>query len=47
MPVFVAPSLSVPVDDGVPALGTWQSIVVIDPNVDNAIRRVRLSFLPG
>ena len=47
MPAFVAPSLSVPVDDGVPALGTWQSIVVIDPNVDNAIRRVRLSFLPG
>lgn len=47
MPAFVAPSLSVPVDDGAPALGTWQSIVLIDPNVDNAIRRVRLSFLSG
>jgi len=47
LPAFVAPSLSVPVDDGVPALGTWQSIVLVDPNRDNPLRRVRLSFLAG
>jgi thiamine phosphate synthase YjbQ (UPF0047 family) len=29
------------------ALGTWQSICVIDPNVDNATRTVRLSLVSG
>jgi thiamine phosphate synthase YjbQ (UPF0047 family) len=29
------------------ALGTWQSICLLDPNQDNATRTVRLSFLPG
>jgi secondary thiamine-phosphate synthase enzyme len=47
LPVFVAPSLTVPVLDGRPALGTWQSIVLVDSNGDNPVRRVRLSFLPG
>lgn len=47
MPAFVAPALSLPVDGGRPALGTWQSVVLVDPNVDNPVRRVRLSFLPG
>lgn len=47
LPAFVAPSILVPVDDGVLALGTWQSIVLVDPNRDNPVRRVRLSFLPG
>jgi thiamine phosphate synthase YjbQ (UPF0047 family) len=28
-------------------LGTWQSICLVDTNVDNAVREVRLSFLPG
>ena len=28
-------------------LGTWQSVVVIDPNRENDVRRLRLSFLPG
>ncbi|TDI48694.1 MAG: YjbQ family protein, partial [Acidobacteria bacterium] len=28
-------------------LGTWQSVVLVDTNVDNPVRRVRLSFLPG
>jgi thiamine phosphate synthase YjbQ (UPF0047 family) len=32
---------------GRPALGTWQSIVVVDTNADNSDRRVRLSFLAG
>jgi secondary thiamine-phosphate synthase enzyme len=47
LPAFVAPSLTVPVLGGRPALGTWQSLVLVDSNVDNPVRRVRLSFLPG
>jgi secondary thiamine-phosphate synthase enzyme len=47
LPAFVSPSLVVPVLDGRPALGTWQSIVIIDSNVDNPDRRVRLTFLTG
>lgn len=45
MPGFIAPSTVVPVVDGRLALGTWQSIVLVDPNRDNAVRHVRLSFL--
>ena len=47
LPAFISPSLSIPVLGGRPTLGTWQSIGLIDPNVDNPDRRVRLSFLPG
>jgi secondary thiamine-phosphate synthase enzyme len=47
LPVFVSPSLVLPVLAGEPALGTWQSVVVVDTNVDNPRRRVRLSFLFG
>jgi thiamine phosphate synthase YjbQ (UPF0047 family) len=47
LPVFVAPSLVVPVIDGRPALGTWQSIVLVDTNRDNPRRHVRLSFIQG
>lgn len=47
MPAFVAPSLMVPVLDGQLGLGTWQSIALVDLNVDNAERTVRLSFLAG
>lgn len=47
LPLLVSPSLSIPVLDGRPALGTWQSVALIDTNRDNADRRVRLSFLPG
>lgn len=47
LPAFVAPSLVVPVLGGAPALGTWQSVVVVDSNVDNRTRTLRLSFLPG
>jgi secondary thiamine-phosphate synthase enzyme len=47
LPALVAPSVTVPVLDGRPALGTWQSIVLVDTNVDNPEREVRLSFLPG
>jgi len=47
MPAFIAPSVTVPVLDGRMALGTWQSVVLVDTNVDNPDRDVRLSFLAG
>ena len=47
LPAFVAPSLTLPVVDGRPLLGTWQSVVVVDSNADNPERRLVLSFLPG
>jgi secondary thiamine-phosphate synthase enzyme len=47
LPAIVAPSLSVPVLDGSPALGTWQSVCLVDTNTDNPVRQVRLSFLAG
>jgi thiamine phosphate synthase YjbQ (UPF0047 family) len=45
LPAFVAPSVTVPVLAGRLALGTWQSIALVDLNVDNPDRQVRLSFL--
>lgn len=45
LPAFVSPSMTVPVLDGDLALGTWQSIVVVDTNVDNPERSLRLSFV--
>lgn len=47
LPAFVAPSLVVPVIDGALTLGTWQSLALVDTNVDNPTRTVRLSFLAG
>jgi thiamine phosphate synthase YjbQ (UPF0047 family) len=47
LPVLVSPSLTVPVLDGRPQLGTWQSIVLVDTNLDNPERTVRLSFVRG
>jgi secondary thiamine-phosphate synthase enzyme len=47
LPAIVSPSLVVPVLAGDVALGTWQSIVLVDPNPDNPRRQVRLSFLRG
>jgi secondary thiamine-phosphate synthase enzyme len=47
LPALVSPSLTVPVDAGRLALGTWQSIVVVDTNDDNPTRTLRLSFLEG
>jgi secondary thiamine-phosphate synthase enzyme len=47
LPLVVSPSLVVPVLDGEIALGTWQSVALVDSNVDNPVRTVRLSFLPG
>lgn len=47
LPAFISPSLVVPVLGGRPALGTWQSIVLVDPNTDNPRRTVRCSFVAG
>jgi len=45
LPALVPPYATVPVIGGRLALGTWQSIALVDLNVDNPDRRVRLSFL--
>lgn len=47
LPAFVSPSMSIPVVGGRLALGTWQSLVLVDTNRDNPERQVRLSFLAG
>jgi secondary thiamine-phosphate synthase enzyme len=47
LPAFISPSVTIPVVAGQPTLGTWQSVVLVDTNVDNASRRVRLSFIEG
>ena len=47
LPAFVAPSITIPVLGGRPALGTWQSVVLVDSNGDNPVRTVRLSFVAG
>ncbi|WP_026343555.1 secondary thiamine-phosphate synthase enzyme YjbQ [Nocardia sp. BMG111209] len=47
MPALIAPYASIPVLAGAMALGTWQSVALVDLNVDNPARHVRLSFLPG
>jgi len=47
MPALVPPYATVPVVGGRLALGTWQSICLVDLNVDNPDREVRFSFLPG
>ena len=47
LPALVAPFASVPVIGGRLALGTWQSICLVDLNVDNSTRTVRLSLLRG
>lgn len=47
VPLLVSPSLVLPVLGGELALGTWQSVVLIDTNGDNPERTLRLSFLSG
>ena len=47
LPLLVSSSVTVPVVGGRLGLGTWQSIALLDPNLDNIARTVRLSFLPG
>lgn len=45
LPGLVAPHATLPVIGGQLALGTWQSVVLVDTNRDNPRRTVRLSFL--
>lgn len=47
LPAFLAPSLTLPVLAGRPALGVWQHVVLVDLNRDNPRRNVRLTFLAG
>jgi secondary thiamine-phosphate synthase enzyme len=47
LPAFVSPTTTVPVLGGQLQLGTWQSIVLVDTNVDNTERTIRFSFLTG
>lgn len=47
LPLLVSPSVTIPVSGGRMALGTWQSVALVDPNRDNRHRTVRLAFLPG
>jgi secondary thiamine-phosphate synthase enzyme len=47
VPLLASPSVTVPVIGGELALGTWQSIALLDPNEDNADRTVVLSLLAG
>jgi secondary thiamine-phosphate synthase enzyme len=47
MPALIPPYATVPVLGGCLALGRWQSICLVDLNVDNSARAVRFSFLTG
>jgi secondary thiamine-phosphate synthase enzyme len=47
LPGLVSPSVTLPVADGRPLLGTWQSVVLVDLNRDNPRRMVHLSFVAG
>lgn len=47
LPAVISPSLVVAVEAGRLALGTWQSVVVVDPNVDNPRRTLELRLLRG
>jgi secondary thiamine-phosphate synthase enzyme len=47
LPLLLPPSISVPVIGGRMALGTWQSVALVDTNRDNVRRTVLLSFLAG
>ena len=47
LPAVISPSLVLAVAGGRLRLGTWQSVVLVDPNVDNPERTVRLGFLAG
>ena len=47
VPVLVSPSVTLPVAGGELLLGTWQSLALVDTNVDNPRRQVRLTFVPG
>lgn len=45
LPAVISPSVTIPMIDGRPALGTWQSVCIVDLNRDNPVRTVRVSML--
>jgi thiamine phosphate synthase YjbQ (UPF0047 family) len=45
LPAIVAPPVTLPLQNGTPLLGTWQSVVLVDLNRENPRRSVRLSFI--
>lgn len=45
LPIYINPTLTLPVQGGKVSLGTWQSIALIDANVDNRTRQVLLAFI--
>jgi secondary thiamine-phosphate synthase enzyme len=47
LPALVPPYATVPVVGGALALGTWQSVCLVDLNVDNPVRTIRLSLVRG
>ncbi|ONI76622.1 hypothetical protein BWI15_04815 [Kribbella sp. ALI-6-A] len=47
LPALIPPYATIPVLNGRMMLGTWQSICLVDTNVDNPQRQVRLSWLPS
>ena len=47
LPAFVSPSVTIPVVTGALQLGTWQSVVLVDLNVDNPRRQVHISLMEG
>jgi secondary thiamine-phosphate synthase enzyme len=47
LPAWIPPYATLPVIDGRIALGTWQSLCLVDPNGDNPTRQVRFSFVNG
>jgi len=47
LPVIVASALTIPCQEGRLLLGTWQSVVIVDPNRENNTRTVRVTFVPA
>ena len=47
LPAWIPPYATLPVVDARIALGTWQSICLVDTNLDNPVRKVRFSLLAG
>jgi secondary thiamine-phosphate synthase enzyme len=45
LPVFVSPSLVLPIESGHVSLGIWQRVVVVDRNRDNDVRTLQMRFL--
>ncbi|MDJ1136293.1 YjbQ family protein [Streptomyces iconiensis] len=45
LPALVPPHATLPVLNGHLELGTWQSVCLVDTNISNVNRNVRLSFL--